>query len=229
LDLHQPRPGGRDLARPDWIEENAMIPSTATPTVIAPSFTMEAAVRKVRMAEDAWNTRDPARVALANTEDSNEMHRTTVLVTKCSDCRLGNRNVLFNGAGTWSDRTHDGSVQNDGGFAAEDGDLSRVALLNAEQRLSRLCESREVRGLFLEDSGCDRLLRGDVAVHVAHRRGSEAQRASRLVADAHDSSSAAVSHLCQWSSPLTSTKRFGWTLHPNGVRSCQAKRLGFGK
>jgi nuclear transport factor 2 (NTF2) superfamily protein len=35
-----------------------------------PPFTLETARRKVRMAEDAWNTRDPVRVALAYTEDS---------------------------------------------------------------------------------------------------------------------------------------------------------------
>src|SRR5215510_15758762 len=75
------------------------------------------------------------------------------LVTKCSDSRLCNRNVLFNGASTCSDRTDDGSVQNDGYSAAEDDDLSRVAFLNAEERLSRLRESREVRGGFIEDSG----------------------------------------------------------------------------
>jgi uncharacterized protein len=35
-----------------------------------PPFTHETAVQKVRMAEDAWNTRDPARIAMAYTEDS---------------------------------------------------------------------------------------------------------------------------------------------------------------
>ena len=35
-----------------------------------PPFTPEAAARKVRAAEDAWNTRDPQRVALAYTPDS---------------------------------------------------------------------------------------------------------------------------------------------------------------
>ena len=30
-----------------------------------PPFTAETAAQKARMAEDAWNTRDPARVALA--------------------------------------------------------------------------------------------------------------------------------------------------------------------
>jgi nuclear transport factor 2 (NTF2) superfamily protein len=40
------------------------------PAVLAPPFTLETATRKVRQAEDGWNSRDPARVALAYTEDS---------------------------------------------------------------------------------------------------------------------------------------------------------------
>ena len=35
-----------------------------------PPFTIETAGQKVRMAEDAWNTRDPERVSLAYTPDS---------------------------------------------------------------------------------------------------------------------------------------------------------------
>src|SRR6266404_1588038 len=35
-----------------------------------PPFTAETAAEKARLAEDAWNTRDPARVALAYTSDS---------------------------------------------------------------------------------------------------------------------------------------------------------------
>lgn len=35
-----------------------------------PPFTRETAERKVRAAEDAWNTRDPHQVALAYSEDS---------------------------------------------------------------------------------------------------------------------------------------------------------------
>jgi uncharacterized protein len=35
-----------------------------------PPFTAETAAQKARLAEDAWNTRDPARVALAYTPDS---------------------------------------------------------------------------------------------------------------------------------------------------------------
>jgi uncharacterized protein len=40
-----------------------------------PPFTQETAAQKARMAEDAWNTRDPARVALAYTENSRWRNR----------------------------------------------------------------------------------------------------------------------------------------------------------
>jgi nuclear transport factor 2 (NTF2) superfamily protein len=42
---------------------------------IVPPFTHESAVRKVRMAEDAWNTRDPQRVSLAYTVNSRWRNR----------------------------------------------------------------------------------------------------------------------------------------------------------
>jgi nuclear transport factor 2 (NTF2) superfamily protein len=47
---------------------NVLVPHP--PAVIAPPFTIETAALKVRMAEDAWNSRDPNTVALAYTEDS---------------------------------------------------------------------------------------------------------------------------------------------------------------
>jgi uncharacterized protein len=40
-----------------------------------PPFTLETATAKVQAAEDAWNTRDPERVALAYTEDSEWRNR----------------------------------------------------------------------------------------------------------------------------------------------------------
>ena len=43
---------------------------------IRPPFTEESARAKVKAAEDAWNTRDPERVALAYTEDSEWRNRT---------------------------------------------------------------------------------------------------------------------------------------------------------
>jgi nuclear transport factor 2 (NTF2) superfamily protein len=40
-----------------------------------PPFTAETAAQKARLAEDAWNSRDPERVALAYTEDSKWRNR----------------------------------------------------------------------------------------------------------------------------------------------------------
>ncbi|PSM30920.1 DUF1348 family protein, partial [Haliangium sp. UPWRP_2] len=40
-----------------------------------PPFTLETAVQKVRLAEDAWNSREPARVARAYTVDSRWRNR----------------------------------------------------------------------------------------------------------------------------------------------------------
>lgn len=40
-----------------------------------PPFTFETATQKVQAAEDAWNTRDPEKVALAYTEDSEWRNR----------------------------------------------------------------------------------------------------------------------------------------------------------
>jgi nuclear transport factor 2 (NTF2) superfamily protein len=44
-----------------------------------PPFTAETAAQKARMAEDAWNTRDPQRVALAYTPDSQWRNRAEFL------------------------------------------------------------------------------------------------------------------------------------------------------
>jgi len=45
-----------------------------------PPFTRETALQKVRAAEDAWNTRDPERVALAYTVDSEWRNRDEFLI-----------------------------------------------------------------------------------------------------------------------------------------------------
>jgi len=45
-----------------------------------PPFTRETALAKVQAAEDAWNTKDPERVALAYTEDSEWRNRDEFLV-----------------------------------------------------------------------------------------------------------------------------------------------------
>jgi nuclear transport factor 2 (NTF2) superfamily protein len=49
------------------------MPSTSRPPL--PPFSTETAIQKVRLAEDAWNSRDPARVSLAYTEDSQWRNR----------------------------------------------------------------------------------------------------------------------------------------------------------
>src|SRR5438552_9034986 len=41
----------------------------------APPFTRESAIQKVRLAEDAWNSRDPEKVSLAYTPDSRWRNR----------------------------------------------------------------------------------------------------------------------------------------------------------
>ena len=44
-----------------------------------PPFTLETALQKVQAAEDAWNTRDPERVALAYTIDTEWRNRSEFL------------------------------------------------------------------------------------------------------------------------------------------------------
>jgi nuclear transport factor 2 (NTF2) superfamily protein len=48
---------------------------TSPPPIIKPPFTAESAKAKVQAAEDAWNSRDPERVALAYTEESEWRNR----------------------------------------------------------------------------------------------------------------------------------------------------------
>ncbi len=49
-----------------------------------PPFTLETAKIKIQAAEDAWNTRDPQRVALAYTEDSQWRNRSEFLSGRAS-------------------------------------------------------------------------------------------------------------------------------------------------
>ena len=53
-----------------------MNPAEARPPF--PPFTAESAAEKARLAEDAWNSRDPARVALAYTPDSRWRNRAEI-------------------------------------------------------------------------------------------------------------------------------------------------------
>ncbi len=53
-----------------------------------PPFTMETATVKVRAAEDAWNSRDPHRVALAYSEDSEWRNRDQFLRGRDQICEF---------------------------------------------------------------------------------------------------------------------------------------------
>jgi len=59
----------------DFSRNAAVTIPTTGPTSIRPPFTLETALAKVKAAQDAWNTRDPERVALAYTEDSQWRNR----------------------------------------------------------------------------------------------------------------------------------------------------------
>src|ERR1700704_3462795 len=50
-------------------------PQAITPRPPFPPFTRESAIQKVRLAEDAWNSRDPEKVAVAYTVDSRWRNR----------------------------------------------------------------------------------------------------------------------------------------------------------
>lgn len=49
---------------------------TSSPSDIRPPFSMETALAKVQAAENAWNSRDPERVALAYSVDTEWRNRT---------------------------------------------------------------------------------------------------------------------------------------------------------
>jgi uncharacterized protein len=53
--------------------------TSMTPRPPLPPFTTETALQKVRAAEDGWNSRDPERVALAYTADSQWRNRDTFI------------------------------------------------------------------------------------------------------------------------------------------------------
>ena len=68
-----------------------------------PPFTLETAMQKVRLAEDAWNSRDPARVAPAYTADSRRRNRSQCLQGHDDSGRwyrsYGNERRAFNAHG----------------------------------------------------------------------------------------------------------------------------------
>ncbi|MBA4066541.1 MAG: hypothetical protein C0501_23120 [Isosphaera sp.] len=88
------------------------------PPVIAPPFSLETDLRKVRLAEDAWNSRDPHRVSLAYTEDSVWRNR--------SEFVTGRDAIRAFLAGKW-EREHDYQLAHPG-LVGDPHPLSRVHL-----------------------------------------------------------------------------------------------------
>ena len=54
--------------------------TTKPPRVLVPPFDFQTATEKVRLAEDAWNSRDPTRVALGYSEESVWRNRSEFVV-----------------------------------------------------------------------------------------------------------------------------------------------------
>ncbi|QJE02557.1 nuclear transport factor 2 family protein [Massilia forsythiae] len=53
-----------------------------------PPFTRESAIEKIRLAEDGWNSRDPARVALAYSEDTRWRNRAEFVASRAEAQQL---------------------------------------------------------------------------------------------------------------------------------------------
>jgi nuclear transport factor 2 (NTF2) superfamily protein len=56
-----------------------------------PPFTRESAIEKVRLAEDGWNSRDPAKVALAYTLDTQWRNRAEFATNRKKRRRLARK------------------------------------------------------------------------------------------------------------------------------------------
>lgn len=61
-----------------------MHPSSEASRPPLPPFSVDTASQKVRLAEDAWNSRDPARVALAYTRDSQWRNRSEFITGRAA-------------------------------------------------------------------------------------------------------------------------------------------------
>jgi uncharacterized protein len=64
-----------DMPKESIPGEEIMGTGTTTPRPPFPPFTGDSAMQKVRLAEDAWNTRDPAKVAPAYAIESRWRNR----------------------------------------------------------------------------------------------------------------------------------------------------------
>ena len=78
--------------------------TSPSPRPPRPPFDRDAAIQKVRLAEDAWNTRDPARVATGYTPDSVWRNRAEFLAGREWFRSYGNENWEFDANGLMARR-----------------------------------------------------------------------------------------------------------------------------
>jgi hypothetical protein len=69
-----------------------------------------------------------------------------------SDCRFGDSNVLLNGPGARANGADYASLEYDGYASAKDDEFGATTFMNAEQRLARLRQTRQVMGCPFENS-----------------------------------------------------------------------------
>jgi len=80
--MQKPTPG--QMQQPTQEQMQQPTPEQEQPTTTEqrppfPPFTLETALRKVQLAEDAWNTKDPVKVSLAYTPDTEWRNRNEFL------------------------------------------------------------------------------------------------------------------------------------------------------
>ena len=81
-----------------------------------PPFTRETAIQKVRMAEDGWNSRDPQRVSLVYTPDSQWRNRAEFPKGREQIVEAGTHKQLLKNKGLYASLW----ARQIGGFLAED-------------------------------------------------------------------------------------------------------------
>ncbi len=99
--------------------------ATTTDRPPLPPFTRESAIQKVRLAEDGWNTRDPAKVALAYTIDSRWRNR--------SEFINGRSEIIAFLSRKWANEL-DWEFSDDGLMASRFASINDIPILGSERK-----------------------------------------------------------------------------------------------
>jgi len=106
-----------------------------------PPFTAETAAQKVRLAQDAWNTRDPARVALAYTVESRWRNRAEFLE--------GREQIEAFLKRKWSREWHDDSGNWFRSYGNENWEFDEHGLMQRQSPALTTSPSRKAIGSFI--------------------------------------------------------------------------------